>query len=180
MSTTPRTGRTPTAQPVAGLLALLLALSLVGLAVVAVRDLLVAVGQVTGRAWLPALPEALDGLSPSTAVAGTGIALGVGGLVVVLAALLPARRTHVAVDGDDGLWLTPGAVASLAASAADRADGVVASDVRRAGRRRAVVEIAARRDPERARESAREQVARQVGDLVRTRIDVDVTKEQGR
>jgi hypothetical protein len=179
MSTT-RAGRTPTAASAAGLLALLLALSLVGLGAVAVRDLLVALGQLGGEPWLPLLPEALDGLTASAAVAGAGVALGVTGFLVVVAGLLPARRTHVAVAGDDGLWLTPGAVAALAASAADRAEGVVASDVRRAGRRRAVVEIAARRDPERVRDAARQQVARQVGDLVPTVIVVDAKKEQAR
>lgn len=180
MNTDARAGRTPTARPAVAWIALLLALALVALAVVAVRDLLVALGQVAGDQWLAAVPGALDGLTASAAIATVGLAVGVVGLLLVVAALLPARRTHVAVDGDDGLWLTPGAVAALAASAADRADGVVATDVRRAGRRRAVVEVAARRDPQAAREAARRQVAGQVGDLVATRIDVDVKKERAR
>ena len=156
---TTRHGRTPTAWPAANRLALLLALALVAVAVVAVRDLLVALDQAPGQPWLPEVPRALDGLTASTAVATVGAVLAVVGVVLVVLAMVPARRTHVAVSDEDGLWLTPGAVASLAATAADRAEGVVATDVRRVSRRRVVVDVTARRGRQIGRASCRERVS---------------------
>ena len=69
-----------------------LALALVGVAVVAVRDLAVTEGWATGEPWLAEGVRRLDGLEPSTGVLALATAVAVLGLLLVLAGLLPAGR----------------------------------------------------------------------------------------
>jgi hypothetical protein len=133
--------KTPTAAPAASRVALLVALLLVGLAVVAVRDLAVAQGWVTGRSWTRQLVAAVDGTQASTGLAVLGAAVAVVGLLVLLAAVWPARRTHVALGDTPEAWLTPAAVAALARSVADRSAGVLEARTDKASRKRVRVVV---------------------------------------
>lgn len=138
----------PTARRSVGAVAVVLALGLVALGVVGVRELLVARGWAAGSSWTL---EALRGLDGLTATSGVTVAAGGAvllGLVLVVIAVLPARATHRSADGV--LWFSAGALSALAAAVADRTPGVLAVDARRSGRRRIVLEVVsgARQDPE--------------------------------
>ena len=121
-----------------------LALALVGVAVVAVRDLAVTEGWAAGEPWLAEGVRRLDGLEPSTGVLALATAVGVLGLVLLLAGLLPAGRHHVPASGAQHLWSSPSALAEVARSAADRSQGVVTARVARASRGRVVLDVVTR------------------------------------
>lgn len=168
--------RAPRARPVAVPLAVLLALLLVAAAVVGVRELLTTRGWASGRPWLPDLVDSLDGLTAGTAVvavSGGVLALGV---LLVVAALAPARATHVRVDGPDDLWLSPGAVAALAGASADRASGVVSAEVTRATRRRVSVEVVSQRGAAEVTDSVRAALEASLAGSTGTRFAVSATE----
>ncbi|GAA5142921.1 hypothetical protein GCM10023340_07210 [Nocardioides marinquilinus] len=123
--------------------AVLVALALVGLAVVGVHDLLVDRGLTDGSSWSRDVLDAVDGTTPSTAIVVAAVVVAVLGVVLLLVGLAPSRRTHVPVTGDDGrgdVWISPRALATLATSVADHVPGVVGAEVVRAGRRQVVVQ----------------------------------------
>ncbi|MFY0407787.1 hypothetical protein, partial [Solicola sp. PLA-1-18] len=119
MSAAPSTP--PTKRPVAFVAASLIALVLVGVGFVAVRDLAVTQGWTTGTPWVPDLVTALDGLTASALVITVGIVAAVVGVLLVWTVLRPATRTHqrAKVDGAD-VWISAAAVATVAREAADR------------------------------------------------------------
>lgn len=141
-SARPKTPRAqPRRTPVVVLVAALLALLLIGLAVVAVRDLLISQGWATGSPVAPALVDGSDGLRSSVGLAVAGGVVALIGLVIVWLALKPGRRTHLRASGDADLWLSPGAVAALAQETADRLPGVMSADSSRSTRHRIVVDV---------------------------------------
>ncbi|WP_134767927.1 DUF6286 domain-containing protein [Nocardioides sp. 1609] len=142
--TAPTDRTPPRARPAAALVAPVLAAVVVALAVVAVRDLAVDRGWAGGTSWSRDLVDSVDGLTASTALTVAGLATAVVGLVLVVAALLPGRRTHLRGSCSADLWLSPGAVAALAQTVADRAPGVISAETTRVGRRRVTVEVVAR------------------------------------
>jgi hypothetical protein len=131
----------PRRAPIVVLAATVLALILIGIAVVAVRDLLVSQGWATGSPLAPALVDGSDGLRASVGLAIGGGVVALAGLVLIWLGLRPGRRTHLRVRGDADLWLAPGAVAALAQETADRLPGVMSADSSRSTRRRTVVDI---------------------------------------
>lgn len=143
MSSTKAPSTPPTRTPAAGLVASLLAIALITLAVVAVRDLAVDQGWTSGSPWTPPLVSGLDGLTASTTVVVVGAVAGVLALLLLYVVLKPARRTH-GKGGDEAtdLWVTPAAVATLAREAADRTAGVRSAEAR-ATRRSVSVTVAA-------------------------------------
>ncbi len=173
--TTPVT-RPPRARPVATGVAVLLALGLVALAVVGVRDLAVARGWSSGAPWVADAVGSLDGLTASTAVVVASIASVVVGLLLVLVALTPARRTHLPVDGEHDLWISPAAVGELARARADRAPGVISAELARATRRRAVVEVVTQRSGDEVEPGVRSAVAASLAGLTPTRLTVRTTE----
>lgn len=140
----------PRRAPVVVLAATVLALVLIGIAVIAVRDLLVSQGWATGSPVAPALVDSSDGLRASVGLAIVGGVVALVGLVLLWLGFRPGSRTHLRVAGDADLWLAPGAVAALAQETADRLPGVVSADSSRSSRRRIVVDIvvAERNTPE--------------------------------
>lgn len=172
----------PRSLPASGIVAVLVALALVGLAVVAGHDLAASQGWTTGQdRWLTPAVEALDGLTASVAVLVAAAALGVLGLVLAVLSLVPARTSHVRsaarVDGAAlDLWVSPAAVAAVARNAADRAPGVVAAETVRVSRRRIKVAVTTQRDAGPVRDAATTAARAAVGSLSNARIDV-VTKE---
>jgi len=136
--------RPPVARHRAAAIGVVIALTLVGVAVVAVRDLAVSQGWAAGEPWLGAGVRALDGLEPTPGVLTVATGIGAAGLLLVLAGLLPAGRRHVRATDAEHLWSSPSALAEVARSAVDRSQGVVAARVARASRGRVLIDVATR------------------------------------
>ncbi|WP_328529799.1 DUF6286 domain-containing protein [Nocardioides sp. NBC_00368] len=174
----------PRRAPVVVPTAIVLALVLIGVAVLAVRELLVSQGWAAGSPVVPDLVAGLDGIGPSVGLAAAGGGIALVGLLMLWLALRPGRRTHLRVAGDADLWLEPGAVAAVAQETADRLPGVMSADSSRSSRRRVVVDVvvAARNTPDGPQEAAavtehvRAVLDDEVGRLTGTRIKVRATE----
>ncbi|MEI5676242.1 MULTISPECIES: hypothetical protein [unclassified Nocardioides] len=81
----------------------------------------------------------LDGATASTASTAVGVALAAVGLLLLAIGLAPRRRTHLRVESEADVWITPRAAAALAARTAERQPGVLQARVERSGRRRLVI-----------------------------------------
>ena len=104
----------PTATPLAGVLWVLL----LAAAVAGIHDLLVHLGAVPGTSWTAAVLSALDDQQRQAWFVPAGIAVAVVGVLVVLGALRPRRRTHRQAVDDPTLWLRPVDLARTASAAA--------------------------------------------------------------
>lgn len=134
----PTAGRTPAATPAAAPWALLLALAVIVLGAIGIRDALVAAGALRGTSWTKRAADTIDGLSPQTWMIPAGVALALLGLWWLLAALKPRKRTEIALSGDPGAWIRSGDLARLTQPTAENVDGVVSARVS-AGRRTVTV-----------------------------------------
>ncbi|WP_205325504.1 DUF6286 domain-containing protein [Glycomyces sp. YM15] len=125
--------RDPRRRPVVSTLAVLAALLLIGLAAVLAQHAASERGWTGADSWLRAALAVLDDPRPSVWVLTGGIAAALLGLWFLVAAFLPARRSHLPVDGIGDLWVSPRAVEALASDAAERTPGVLhaASEMRR-------------------------------------------------
>ncbi len=146
---TPNTARPdlpgPRARPATAWLGMLAALLLIGVGVVLVQEALSRWG-VVGASWLGSFLETLDGTRAGTWTVPAGVALVLLGLLVLVVALKPRRRTHVRVAGDADLWMTPAALTALARDAAEGVPGVARVSV--GGSRSAVKVRAAAEHPD--------------------------------
>lgn len=131
-----RPARERTGSGLVPVLAAVLALALLALAVVLVRDALVALGAVGGEPWLPAAVGSLDGTAPSAAVVAVGAVAALLGLWLLAQALRRRTRRSVAVASQTGVFTGTRDVARLASGAARQVDGVV--DARSTATRRSV------------------------------------------
>ncbi|MEO9323188.1 hypothetical protein ABFT23_06825 [Nocardioides sp. C4-1] len=131
----------PRARPAVVALALLVALLLLAAGGVLLRDLAVSQGWLDGRAWVPAVVDAVGDVRRSTGLAVAAAAVAVLGLLLLVAAAGRGRPTHAAVEAHTETWISPRAVAAVALEAADRAPGVLHAAVTGAGRRRVVLEV---------------------------------------
>lgn len=117
----------------AGVLGVVLAVLVVALGVLCVREALVADGRIDGTPWLVPAVDQLDGLAPSVAVAALGVAVTLLGLWLVLQAFGRRRRTRLPVSTAGGVaapsGVTIGVVdaARLARVAALDVDDVLAA-----------------------------------------------------
>ncbi|OUZ08596.1 hypothetical protein BHE97_13050 [Aeromicrobium sp. PE09-221] len=150
----------PTARPLATRVVAVYGLLGIALGVVTVRDLAVARGWSAGTPWYENAVNGLDGLTSGGATTAAGTVIGVIGLVALICALLPARRTHDRTDATPGLWLSRPAIAMLAERAAERTPGVYEASAT-VHRRRVVVKAA----------GADEEAATRVEDAVRRALD---------
>lgn len=132
----------PRSRPAAATTAVVLAVLVLAAGVVAVAD---AAGSFNGAGSLAEKAfDGLDGLSASGATTGVGVALAVVGLLLVVAALKPRGRTHLAVDGPVDLWVTPRAAATIAAQEAEEHPDVLEARVESATRRRITLVVTPR------------------------------------
>lgn len=131
-------GRTPTAAPAAAPWAVLVALAVIALGAIGIRDALLAAGAFGGTSWTKRAADTIDGLSPQTWMIPAGVALALLGLWWLCAALKPRRRTEIALSGQPGAWIRSSDLARLAQPTAENTDGVVSARVS-AGRRRVTV-----------------------------------------
>ncbi|GEK22028.1 DUF6286 domain-containing protein [Cellulomonas xylanilytica] len=113
-----------------------LAVLLVVVGVLVLREALVAAGQVDGSPWVAPAVDRLDGLVPSAVVTAVGVVVALLGLWLVVVALGRRVRTRLDVRSSTGTTLGTGDAARLAASAADDVDRVLSA--RASATRRAV------------------------------------------
>lgn len=104
-----------------------LAVLLVALGVLVLREALVAAGTVDGEPWLAPVVDGTDGVEPSTLVSVVGVVLALLGLWLVVVALGRRVRTRLAVTSSAGTTTGIGDAARLAASAADDVDRVLSA-----------------------------------------------------
>jgi len=123
----PTAGRTPTATPAAAPWAVLLALVVLALGVVGIRDALIAAGAFGGSSWTKKTANAIDGLTAHTWMIPAGIGLAVLGLWWLLAALKPRKRTEISLTGTPGAWMRPGDLARLVQPTVENVEGVVSA-----------------------------------------------------
>lgn len=123
----PATGRTPVAAPAAGFLGLVLAVILIALGVVALRDAIIAAGWLNGPLWIDGTIDWIDGLSFSSWMIPAGIAALLVGLWMVICALKPRRKTAIEVAARSAVWIDPVDLARAASYAAERVPGVLSA-----------------------------------------------------
>ena len=123
----PTAGRTPTATPAAAPWAVLLALVVLALGVVGIRDALIAAGAFGGSSWTTNTANAIDGLTARTWMIPAGIGLAVLGLWWLLAALKPRKRTEISLTGTPGAWMRPADLARLVQPTVENVEGVVSA-----------------------------------------------------
>lgn len=176
-------GPPPRRTPLARFLGPLLAIALVALGVVGIQALAASQQWTREQSWITAVVDSLDGLEPTTGVLVVVSLAGVIGLVLLLTAIAPPRRSHRYAGGDDGaeLWITADALAEVAADAADRADGVLTATAR-ATRRGVRVTAVARGAEDKGRhgeieKTVRSAVTDRLGDLPAGRLHVNVKEE---
>jgi len=99
-----------------------LAVLLVALGVVVVRDALVLAGRIEGQPWIAPVIDRADGLRPSTGLAVAGAVVALLGLWLVVVALGRRVRTRLDVASTPGMTIGLGDAARLAASAAEDVD----------------------------------------------------------
>ena len=147
MTTTTSPGRRPAGQdraplPPAGLptgagtvgwLGPLLAVLLVGVAVLLGQDAWVRLNGGSST-WLGSAVSGLDGLTPATWMVAVGVVVALVGLWLVLKAFGRRTRDSLALRGGSGAHLTTGDVARLVTGAAGQVDGVL--DARTSATRR--------------------------------------------
>lgn len=130
--------------PVVGIL---LALCTLGLGVVAVHDGLVALGTLSGPAWLQAAVEAVRGTTPETWMVPVGVALALLGLWLALRVALGRRTRHeMRLRSRTAVSVEPRDVARLASTTAREVDGVLGAKSS-AERRKVVVRVTTTGDP---------------------------------
>ena len=113
----------PRALPAAAWLGPLAALVLVALGVVLGQEAL-SRWDVVGTSWLGVALKDIDGMRAGTWTVPAGVVLVLLGLLLLVGTFKPRRRTHVRVDGDADLWMSPTALAALARDAAEGVPGV--------------------------------------------------------
>lgn len=126
----------PTGAGPVGAVGPVLAVLLVALGALLVREALVDGGAVGGSPWLPPAGAALDGTTPGAAAIAVGVVAALVGLWLVVVAL--RRRTRRTLAVGTSSYLSVRDVARLAAGAARDVDGVLDASAE-ATRRRVVV-----------------------------------------
>lgn len=158
-------GPEPKAAPAASAVGVLGSLAVIGGGVIAIREVLVGSGAVTGSRWLPSAVDWIDGLEPQAWMVPAGIGAAVLGLVLMLLAVKPRRSTHRSLLAD-GVYLRRKDLAALLETTVGRVDGVGTGRVV-TSKRRATVSVTALpgADTAAVRRGATDAVAREVAIL---------------
>lgn len=120
----PTPGRAPVTAATARCIAVALALIVLAVGVVALRDAGVELGFVAGTPWIATAATGLNGLRSQWWMVPVGAGVVAIGVWLVVMALLPRRKTVVAVDAAGSVWMRPRDVARLASYAACSVPGV--------------------------------------------------------
>ena len=128
----------PSAGPKSVVSGVMIGVLLLALVAVAIHDLLVEAGWISGTRWLQAAADWLDGATWQDWMWAAAIGFIIVGLLLLWTALAPRRRTHVSLGDFEVLWTRRGDVARRFSTAALSVRGVEhATTV--VGRRRAKV-----------------------------------------
>ena len=120
----PPPGRQPSAVPAAVPAAVFLALVLLGVGVVALRDTAVALQWLHGAPWIDAVIDRIDGMSFAWWVIPAGLTALAVGAVLVISAVRPPRKTALAVKARSSVWISPWELAGVSTFAANSVPGV--------------------------------------------------------
>ncbi|WP_040794045.1 DUF6286 domain-containing protein [Nocardia higoensis] len=134
-----RPGPRPLAAPAVGYAGALLALALLGIAVVALRDAAVSAGWLNGTRWVDSAIEWLDGLSFAGWMVPVGVVAVVAGAWLLLLAALPRRQKAVQADARSSVWIEYNDLARAAARLAVRVPGVLSARATASRRRITVI-----------------------------------------
>ncbi len=115
--------KAPLAAPAASAMSVVLAIALIAAGIVAGRDAFIGIGVVTGSPWIGGGLKLLDGLTAQAWMLPAGIAVALLGLLLVVAAIKPRRRTHRPTTVPNA-WITPRDIRRIAAGAALSVTGV--------------------------------------------------------
>lgn len=130
----------PSATPAAAWLAAILGIGLLGVCAVAIRDLIVAAGWISGDSWTRAAADWIGDLRWYEWMWPAAVALVVAGLLLLYVAVKPRKRTYVNVGPYGVMWTRRGDVARRCSAAVATLPGVEhATTV--VGRRRAKVTV---------------------------------------
>lgn len=141
MTTGPQ-ARPPVAAPVAAIVGVLLALVVIALGLVAIREMLLGANAIAGPDWVASTASWVDGLRPAVWLVPVGVVAVLIGLCWVVAALKPRRRTEVKVSGAGGVWMRPLDISRAAHATADSVAGTTTA-LAKTGRRRVTVTVTA-------------------------------------
>lgn len=131
----PAPAKAPAAAPATVVTGVLLALVLLGVGVVFLRDALLAAGALTGSPWLTWFADKAEVISASSPwMVWAGPVAVVVGLILVVAALKPRKSTHWAAE-EPGVYIGRADAARLVANAAHESTSVVAARADVSGRR---------------------------------------------
>ena len=132
----PPAGHPPSALPAAAPAGVFLALVLLSLGLVALRDTAVALQWLQGTPWIDTVIHRIDGLRFTWSMIPAGIAALAAGIALVISALRPRRTTVLAVTAASSVWISPWELAAVASYAANTVPGVFGA--RTAATRRAL------------------------------------------
>jgi uncharacterized protein DUF6286 len=121
----PVAGSGPVAAPAAGYVGTVIALGMLAIGVIALRDSAVTAGWLDGREWTKGAIGFVDGLTFDWWMIPAGVGSILVGVWWVYAALRPRRRTAVAVAAKSSVWMAPAELARLASHAAESVPGVL-------------------------------------------------------
>ncbi|HZX06120.1 DUF6286 domain-containing protein [Kribbella sp.] len=171
----PLAAKPPVAGPVARAFGIVGALVLVAVGAVGIAEMLRATGLLRGQV----IPEGWFGrtvvLEPAGWLRPVGIAAIVVGLILLVLALKPRRRTHLAVG--EFVWIRPAAAARLAADSASGVDSVTAASVV-AKRRRLHATVTMFGEPSRVHDEVRTAIADRLQAVTpQPRVRVDLKED---
>lgn len=121
----PATARSPLATAGAAYLGAVLSLALIAVGGVGIRDGVRAAGWITGSSWTGAAAERVDGLRFAGWMSFAGVAAVIVGVVIVVVAIKPRRKTSLEVSGRSSIVIARSDLARAAATAARDVPGVV-------------------------------------------------------
>lgn len=122
--TTPR-ARAPLGAAKSAFVAAFLALVLIAIGALGVRDAAVAAGWLRGEPLIPKAFDAISEFGPQPWMVPAGVALALSGIVLAVVSLLPRRPTAVAVQAGTAVYVGHGDVARVASAAALDVPGVL-------------------------------------------------------
>lgn len=132
-----RPGRAPLATAGASYLAVLIALLVIAVGVVGLRDGVIAAGWIGGTPWTPVAVDWLAALRPGGWMLPVGAVLAIAGLACVVTSIKPRRKPTAEVAAATAVFINLSDTARVATAAAESVAGVVAA--RSTARRGAVV-----------------------------------------
>lgn len=121
----PADPKMPLALPAAAFTGPLIAVVVLAAGVVGIRDGILAAGWITGTSWTVTAAEWIDGLAFAGWMVPVAIAAIIIGLLLLLAALRPRRKTAVELTAQTSVWIEPAAIAQIAADVARSVPGVL-------------------------------------------------------